>query len=67
MKSGDLHYSISQTEERWRWMVHFEDGLKTGFSPNRTAAILAAIKAVNKAARQQRRAARATARQPTNA
>ncbi len=41
--------------------VQLPDGLQTGFGSNRTLAVLAAIKAINKAAGQRRAAVRAAA------
>jgi hypothetical protein len=40
-------------------MIHPNNGLQTGFAPNRTVAVLAAIKAIKRAAKKQRAAARA--------
>jgi hypothetical protein len=44
-------------------MVCLPDGLQTGFADNRTLAVIAAIKAINKATKQRRAAIRAIATQ----
>ena len=62
MESKGIQYNVAQSGERWRWMVHLRNELKTGYARNRSLAVLAAIKAINKAAQQHRAETRATAR-----
>jgi hypothetical protein len=59
MESKVVQYSVVVSGDRWRWMIHPNNGLQTGFAPNRTVAVLAAIKAIKRAAKKQRAAARA--------
>jgi hypothetical protein len=57
MEHKDIQYSVALIGDRWRWKVHLPVGWLTGFGSNRTLAVLAAIKAINKAAKQRRAAA----------
>jgi hypothetical protein len=62
MESHGVQYSVEFNSGGWRWMIHLKNGLQTGFEANRTLAVLAAIKAINKAAKNQRAVARAALR-----
>jgi hypothetical protein len=63
MESKGIQYSVALNSARWVWIVHLKDGLQTGSAPNRTLAVLAAIKAINKAAKKQRAVARSASKQ----
>jgi hypothetical protein len=52
MESKGVPYSVALSGSRWRWTIHLEKGIQTGFSANRTLAVLAAIKAIKKAAKK---------------
>lgn len=54
MEHKDIQYSVALIGDSWRWTVHLSG---TRFGSNRTLAVLAAIKAINKAAKQRRAAA----------
>jgi hypothetical protein len=56
MESKGVQYSVALSGNRWRWLAHLKNGLQTGFAANRTLAVLAAIKAINKEAKRQRAA-----------
>jgi hypothetical protein len=60
MESKGVQYSVALSGDRWRWMIHLKNGLQTGYAANRTLAVLAAIKAIGKAIKKQRTAARPT-------
>jgi hypothetical protein len=62
MESHGIQYSVVQSGGLWRWLVHLRNELKTGYARNRSLAVLAAIKAINKAAQQDRAEMRAAAR-----
>jgi hypothetical protein len=63
MESKGVQYHVKLSGNRWRWMVHLTKGARTGFAANRTLAVLAAIKTINKAAKKQR-AARSAPKAP---
>jgi hypothetical protein len=57
MESKGVQYSVASSGSRWRWTIHLKKGIQTGFSANRTLAVLAAIKAIKKATKKQAAAA----------
>jgi hypothetical protein len=67
MEGKGVQYSVALSGDRWRWMVHLNNGLKTGFAANRALAVLAALKAIKKAAKKQRAAARSVSKQAAQA
>jgi hypothetical protein len=67
MESKGVQYSVALSGDRWRWMVHLNNGLQTGFAPNRALAVLAALKAIRTAAKKQRAAVRSVSEQASRA
>jgi hypothetical protein len=63
MESKGVKYSVALSGDRWRWMIHLENGLQTGVAASRNLAVLGALKAIKKAAKKQQAAARSASKQ----